>query len=339
MISAGAMTHFLRVVQEHCNLNAEDRIAATIDITFDLSFFNIFMAWKTGASVHVVPASDVIAPAKFIRERLITVWLTVPSTANFMRRMHMLKPGSFPALRHMLFCGEPLPLISAVACQKAAPNSLVENFYGPTEATVFCTAEPVGQHPNITSGRDIVAIGRPLPGTEIAILDSNLNFLPPNQPGQIALSGPQLAQGYYGDSALTERRFPVIKGSRWYLTGDLGCQDPSGIFHFLGRIDNQIKVLGHRVELEEVETHLREICKSDMVAAFGWPVVHGSAQGLVAFVSGTECSPSQVTELMKKRVVGYMVPNVVHMLQTLPINSNGKIDRKALVRLLADDCA
>jgi amino acid adenylation domain-containing protein len=339
MISVGAVTHFLRVVQERYNLKAEDRIAATSDITFDISFFNMFMAWKAGASLHVVPATQLMAPAKFIREKQISVWFSVPSIATFMRRLNLLTPGAFPRLRYSLFAGEPLPLNSAVAWQEAAPGSTVENLYGPTEATVVCTVEPLGEYPNVTPGRGILAIGRPLPGTEVAILDSELNLLPPNQPGQIALSGPQVAQGYFGDPILTKRQFPVIGGRRWYLTGDLGCQDSSGIFHFLGRIDNQVKVLGNRVELEEVETHLREICKSDMVAALAWPIEHGSAQGLVAFVGGTECSPAQVKQAMEKRVVGYMVPKVVHVLPALPLNSNGKVDRKALLRLLMDDHA
>jgi amino acid adenylation domain-containing protein len=339
MVSVGAVTHFLRVMQERYKLNADDRVAATVDITFDLSFFNIFMAWKAGASLHVVPATQLLGPAKFIRERRITVWLLVPSTATIMHRVNMLKAGGFPSLRYSLFCGEPLPLNPAVAWQKAAVNGIVENFYGPTEATVFCSVEPLGEHPNVTPGRSIIAIGRPLPGTEMAILDSELNFLPPNHPGQITLSGPQLAQGYFRDPTLTEERFPVIGGRRWYPTGDLGYQDSSGIFHFLGRIDNQVKVLGNRVELEEVETHLRDVCKSDMVAALAWPVEHGSAQGLVAFVSGTERSPSQVKQAMEKRVLSYMVPKVVHVLPTLPLNANGKVDRKALLRLLMDDHA
>jgi amino acid adenylation domain-containing protein len=339
MISVGAVTHFLRVMQERYNLKGEDRIAATSDITFDISFFNMFMAWKAGASLHVVPATQLMAPAKFIQHKQITVWFSVPSIATFMRRMNLLTPAAFPRLRYSLFAGEPLPLSSAVAWQEAAPRSTVENLYGPTEATVVCTVEPLGEHPNVTPGRGIVALGRPLPGTEVAILDPELSFLPPNQVGQIALSGPQLAQGYFGDPILTKRQFPVIGGRRWYLTGDLGCQDSAGIFHFLGRIDNQVKVLGNRVELEEVETHLRDICKSDMVAALAWPIEDGSAQGLVAFVSATERSPSQVRQAMEKRVASYMVPKIVHVLRALPLNSNGKVDRKALLRLLMEDHA
>jgi amino acid adenylation domain-containing protein len=339
MISVGALTHFLRIMQERYNLTPEDRLAATSDITFDMSFFDMFMAWKTGASLHVVPTTQRMAPAKFIREKEITAWFLGPAIATIMWRMNLLTPGAFPCLRYSLFASEPLPLNSALAWQQAAPNGTVENLFGPTEATVVCIAEPLGEHPNVTPGRDFIAIGRPLPGTEVAILDPELNILPPGQTGQIALSGVQLAQGYFEDPGTTRRNFPVIGGKRWYLTGDLGCQDSSGAFHFLGRIDNQVKVLGHRVELEEVETHLREVCKSDMVGAVAWPLDHGSAQGLVAFISGTDRSPSEVKQAMEARVLAHMVPKMVHVLPVLPLNTNGKVDRKALRRLLTDDPA
>jgi non-ribosomal peptide synthetase component F len=125
MIAVGSVTHFLRMMQERYHLNAEDRIAATSDITFDISFFNMFMAWKAGASLHVVPATQLMAPAKFIQEKQITVWFSVPSIAAFMRRMKLLTPGAFPSLRYSLFAGEPLPLNSALAWQEAAAGSTV----------------------------------------------------------------------------------------------------------------------------------------------------------------------------------------------------------------------
>jgi non-ribosomal peptide synthetase component F len=294
----------------------------------------MFLAWKTGASLHVVPRTQIVAPAKFIRDKEISIWFSVPSIAAFMGRMQMLTPGAFPHLRYSMFAGEPLSLDSAVRWQAAAPNSAVENLYGPTEATVVCTVERIGEHPRVTPGRDVIPMGRPLPGTEVAVLGPDFGFLPAGEPGQIALSGPQLAQGYYGQPELTDERFPIIRGARWYLTGDLGYQDSLGVFHHLGRIDNQVKVLGNRVELEEVESHLRQVCRPEMVAVVPWPIDHGSAQGLVAFISGTACAPSDVKEAMRSRVANYMVPGVIRVLQALPLNANGKIDRRELERML-----
>jgi len=337
VISVRAFSHFISVMRERYRLSGEDRVAATSDITFDISLANMFMAWGAGASLHVVPARRLMAPFRFIQDRQLTVWFSVPSIATFMRRMNLLQRCSFPQLRYSLFAGEPLWWDCATAWQEAAPNSIVENLYGPTEATVVCSSQTVGTPVRVTPKRGVVAIGRPFPGTDVAIVDSALKFLPPGEEGQIVLSGAQLSEGYHRQPELTEERFPVIEGKRWYLTGDLGYQDVSGAFHHLGRMDNQVKILGHRVELEEIESHLRQVCKPDMVAAVAWPIADGSALGVVAFVSGTACSCSEVRERMKNQVVRYMVPQAVHVLDRLPLNSNGKVDRQALLRLLASN--
>ena len=123
-------------------------------------------------------------------------------------------------------------------------------------------------------------------------------------------------------------------GERWYRTGDLVFQDDEGLYHHLGRTDNQIKILGHRVELEEIENHLREICATDMVAVVPWLVEHGSAQSVIAFVNGGSCVPSAVKEAMRNRVASYMVPREIRVLNSMPLSANGKIDRKELERML-----
>jgi acyl-coenzyme A synthetase/AMP-(fatty) acid ligase len=136
---------------------------------------------------------------------------------------------------------------------------------------------------------------------------------------------------------MTAARFPVLWGKRWYRTGDLVCRDDSGAFHYLGRIDNQIKILGNRVELEEVEAHLREIVGTDMVAAVAWPLIDGRATGIAAFHCAPGVTRDEVRDGMKKRVPDYMIPKRVHILDTLPLGSSGKIDRKALTRMLDEN--
>jgi acyl-coenzyme A synthetase/AMP-(fatty) acid ligase len=249
----------------------------------------------------------------------------------------MLKPGAFPSIRYSVFAGEALPYALAEAWQMAAPSSVVENLYGPTEATIYCIGATVGPQSPPTPGRDTVPSGLPLPGLDAAILDESLNFLSAGMEGQLAVSGGQIAQGYFNDPELTRQRFPFINGKTWYLTGDLARKDERGIFHHLGRIDNQVKVLGNRVELEEVEAHLREIVGTDLVAAVAWPITDGSATGIVAFHCSPGVSREAVRDGMKKRVPDYMIPKRVHLLDTLPLGSSGKIDRKALTRMLDDD--
>jgi acyl-coenzyme A synthetase/AMP-(fatty) acid ligase len=244
--------------------------------------------------------------------------------------MQLLKLASFPSIRYSVFAGEVLPYPLAYAWQQAAPSSVVENLYGPTEATVYCLGATVGPGFPPTPGRDTVPSGFPLPGLEAAILDQNLCFLPENEEGQLAISGSQLAIGYYNNEELTRERFPFLNGTRWYLTGDLAYKDDRGIIHHLGRIDNQIKVLGQRVELEEIEAHLRAIAESEHVAAVPWPIENGMVKGIVAFTCGASKSPADLLEALGRVLPPYMVPRQIYQLASLPLNPSGKIDRKEL---------
>ncbi len=337
MIETGSLAQFRGVVQDRCGFRPTDRVSQVAELTFDNSVLDLFVTWAGGAGLYVVPASQLMAPAKFIRDHELTIWFSVPSTACFMERMKMLKPGAFPSLRCSIFAGEALPIASAQAWQIAAPNSVVENFYGPTEVTVDCIAQRLEDPPNVTRNRGSVAIGKPFRGIQAGIVDANLNFLPQDEEGELVVSGRQVARGYYQDPELTAARFPTLEGRRWYRTGDLAYQDSSGAFHHLGRIDNQVKILGNRVELEEVEAHLREIMGTDLVAAVAWPLADGRATGIVAFHCAPGVTLADVREGMKKRVPAYMVPEQVHHLDALPLGPTGKIDRRALVRLLDEN--
>lgn len=334
MIETGSVTQFRGVVQKRCEFRSTDRVSQMAELTFDNSVLDLFVTWAAGAGVYVVPAAQLMAPAKFIREHQLTIWFSVPSTAVMMEQMKMLKPGAFPSLRISIFAGEALPMATARAWQVAAPNSVVENFYGPTEVTVDCIAQRLEEPANVTRNRGTLAIGKPFPGIEAGIVNPDLQFLPPDEEGELVVSGRQVARGYLGDAKLTADRFPIIRGQRWYRTGDLAYQDKSGAFHHLGRVDNQVKVLGNRVELEEVEAHLREVVGTDLVAAVAWPVSDGRASGIVAFHCARGVGRDAVREGMKKRVPGYMVPGRVEEMETLPMSTSGKVDRRALVRRL-----
>jgi acyl-CoA synthetase (AMP-forming)/AMP-acid ligase II len=227
-----------------------------------------------------------------------------------------------------------LPLATAQAWQAAAANSIVENLYGATEATVVCFGQPLTDQPNVTRNRGVLAIGSPFEGVEADVLDSDLNPVSESEPGELAISGRQLARGYFDDAEMTAARFPSLRGTRWYRTGDLVYRDESGALHHLGRIDNQVKVLGNRVELEEVEAHLRDIAGTDLVAAVAWPVVDGCASGIVAFQCGSRVGPQAAREAMRQRVPSYMVPQQIQDVDSMPLGSTGKIDREALRRRL-----
>jgi amino acid adenylation domain-containing protein len=334
VVSTAALHHYVTTVQERYHIGRGDRAGETTDLWFDLSVHEIFIPWEGGACLHVVPQSQALNLPRFIQDHQITHWVAVPSTIAVAKRLRMLQPGCLPSLRRSMFCGEPLPAAAALSWAAAAPNSLVDNFYGPTEATCACLWQEVTDPPVVTPRRGVIAIGRPFPGMEAAIVGPDLGFLPPGEEGELALSGVQLALGYLNAPEITAARFPVIDGKRWYLTGDLAVQDADGTFHHLGRIDNQVKVRGMRIELEEIEAHLRAAASTDMAAAAAWPVENGSADGIMGFVSGTEMEPAEIREELKKRLPVYMVPTSIRCLAEMPLSTNGKIDRKAIIAML-----
>lgn len=331
MISAGALKSYLEQSRLWTQLQQEDRLAETCDITFDLTVHNLFLCIEAGASLHIFSALEMLAPSRYIRDRAITVWMSVPTLAAMMRKSGSLKPDTLPSLRSSIFCGEPLPVATVQAWAEAAPNSTIDNIYGPTEGTVICLRQRVSYPYVTTAERNIIAIGTPYPTMKVAILDTCQQPVPDGQSGEIALCGPQLAEGYFNYSATHQSdRFRNINGERWYLTGDLGMRDAGGIFHHLGRMDNQIKLKGNRIELEEVEAHLRHAAESDMAAVIAWPVIDNSAQGLVAFCTSTIPSAT-IKERLLQSLPRYMVPEQTHIRDRLPVNINGKIDRKQLI--------
>jgi amino acid adenylation domain-containing protein len=336
MVQASSVAAYLAALGLRKSMTPEDRASQFTELTFDPSLGEILLPWACGASLHVVPAVSHASPAKFIRERRLTVWGSAPSAIAWMRDTRSLQPGAFPGLRYSSFGGEPLSLASFLAWQAAAPNSVIDNLYGPTEATVDCAGQRVepGARPIVTPERGVLAIGGPHPGTELAVLGPDLRPVPGGQTGELAIAGRQLALGYLGAPEATNERFRSIDGKRWYLTGDLAMQDAAGVFHHLGRADNQIKIHGHRVELEEIEAHLRSVAGTDQVAAVAWPTADGVAHGIVCFVAQSEFSPSRIREALRKRVPYYMVPAAVHAMGALPLNANGKLDRRKLIARL-----
>lgn len=339
MISAGAIRHYAAMVADLLDLRPGDRALETCELSFDFSVHNMFSTWQAGASLHVLPAARVMNAVKFARDHGLTVWNSVPSLVGRLRQVKALRAEVLPQLRVTVFGGEPLSTGVAEAWRLAAPNTTVFNLYGPTEVTVFCLSQRVDLPVPLTPGRDFVAIGTPMPGSEAAIFDGEGRRVGDGVPGELAIAGVQLSQGYLNESALTAARFPEIDGQRWYLTGDLALRDAAGIFHCLGRIDNQVKILGHRIELEEIDTHLRAVCHADVVGTVAWPLVDGAAQGLVAFIGAPVVDVGLVLAALRERLPAYMLPERLIALENMPFNPSGKVDRAALRRWLEVESA
>jgi acyl-coenzyme A synthetase/AMP-(fatty) acid ligase len=230
--------------------------------------------------------------------------------------------------------------------QAAAPNSVVENLYGPTELTIACLA--YRWDPDSSPARcvnELVPIGRPYPGLGVVVVDERHAPVQAGRPGELLVCGPQTVPGYWRAEEKTAERFlrlPALLATAdaeatFYATGDRVIRGEDGHYTFLGRSDQQIKVLGYRVELGEIEAALRTVDGVVDAIAVGWPVEDGVAQGIVAFVSGAGLSAEAVLAGASARLPDYMTPHAVEIVERLPLNANGKVDRNALRDRLASE--
>jgi amino acid adenylation domain-containing protein len=336
---------FINWAVDRYQIQPGDRFSQTFDQTFDLSVFDLFVAWEAGACVYVMSPVDLLAPSRFINKNELTVWFSVPSVPAQMRKRNLLGPGTLPTLRWSLFCGEPLPRASAEEWQAAAPNSRVENLYGPTELTIACTVHRWNPR---TSPRlcvnDMVPIGMPYPGLTAVTVDEDLRPVSDGKPGELCVCGAQTSPGYWKDPIKSRERFVKIHGvglpdDIYYRTGDLVRQLPNGEYVCLGRTDHQIKVLGFRVELGEIEGVLQTGTGVVQAVALGWPVSEGTAKGIVAFVSGAGIDTAEIQNACKASLADYMVPSKIIPMDDFPLNANGKVDRAALKTWLESGAA
>jgi acyl-coenzyme A synthetase/AMP-(fatty) acid ligase len=286
------------------------------------------MAWENGARLCAMEPIELLAPNKYLERNGITVWFSVPSVAALLRKRRRLEPGSLPTLRWSLFCGEALPRESAEQWQAAAPGSIVENLYGPTELTIACTVhrwDP--QSSPAACVQDNVPIGLPYPGLYPLVVDELLRPVPEGEIGELCMAGPQTTPGYWQAPEITADRYFTHEGRTYYRTGDL-VRLQGGEYVCLGRNDQQVKVGVYRIELGEIEAVLRRAGAVEAVALL-WP----DADTITAVVSGAEDTVA-LLDACDTALPGYMRPRSVHVVEEMPVNGNGKIDRPALRRTL-----
>ncbi len=340
MVKQNNVTYFVDYIVSRYNISEKDRFSQTFDLTFDLSAFDMFVAWEKGACVCCPSQGEKLLPAKYIRSQEISIWFGVPSTAVMMKKLRMLKPGNYPTIRYSLFCGEALPLEVACAFQEAAPNSVLENLYGPTELTIACTQY---RYDDNTVGADaeqgVVPIGDAYVGMRTLIVDEQLLAVAEGEVGELLMAGTQLTKGYWEDEEKTASAFVVPPGMSevYYRTGDrVRRSTPDSPMVYLGRVDNQIKVQGYRVELGEIEARIRKIAKTDVAIAIGYPMGINGAEGIIAFKGESELSDIDVAATLNAALPSYMQPKDLVTVNSFPLNANGKVDRKALLNSYLD---
>lgn len=330
--------HFVRNASARYGVGPGDRCSQMFETTFDLSVFDMFVAWHGGACVCCPSRATLWNPGLFICDRQLTVWFSVPTVVTMMRRLGALKPGSYPSLRWSLFCGEGLPVEAAVSWSSAAPSSAVENLYGPTELTIACTAYRWDGDRSIREcEQGLVPIGHPLPDMRTLVVDERLAEVAPGETGELLVAGPQRTPGYWRDAEATARAHVTVPGhdGLYYRTGDRVRRPSNGSpMTFLGRLDRQVKIGGHRIELGEVESTLLELPGVESAAALLWPPADSGPGAIAAFVTGRNIEPAALRSSLRARLQDYAVPQTIRVLAELPMNTNGKVDRGVLATLL-----
>ncbi len=316
------------------------RLSQTFELTFDPSVFDMFVAWSTGATLVVPARTELMSVARFVVDRQVTHWFSVPSVISLAQRLRRLVPGSMPDLRWSLFAGEQLTLAQARAWNEAAPQSRIENIYGPTELTVTCTQYRLprdpAQWPQTPNGT--VPIGRVYPHLEHLVMGADGR---PAAEGELVVRGAQRFTGYL-EPADDAGRFIAFDGAQahrcdadaplgdahWYRTGDRVATHNGELVH-LGRLDHQVKVQGYRVELGEIEAALRDQPGVRDAIVLAIPDVTGQTE-LFAAYTGTDVDPERLLSGLRQRLPPYMVPRTATALEVLPLSDNGKVDRRVL---------
>ncbi|MFD5829167.1 AMP-binding protein [Lentzea sp. NPDC060358] len=298
------------------------RMSHTFDLTFDPSVFDLFVTWGGGATLVVPDRAELLEPVKYVAERKITHWFSVPSVVSVSANLGNLPAGVENSLRHSIFIGEQLTYGQARAWQEVAPRAAITNVYGPTELTVACTEYTLPLDPADwpETSNDTVPIG-PVYGFLDSVVLAD---------GELCVRGSQRFAGYLDPADNAGRFLPAhlpLSGEHYYRTGDRVREENGHQVH-LGRLDNQVKIRGYRIELGEVEAALRghEGVRDVVVIAADT----GAETELVAYFTGEAHTTVELVRWLRKRLPIHMVPRRFHHLPEIPLNANGKADRKVL---------
>ncbi|WP_167473422.1 amino acid adenylation domain-containing protein [Nocardia arthritidis] len=321
-ISHGNARAFVEWAVTMLDAGPDDRFANHAPLTFDLSVLDLYAAFATGASVHLIPAELAYAPvqlAEFLREQRITVWYSVPSVLMLMMRDGgLLDAPAPPSLRAVLFAGEPFP-IGHVRRLRAWTGARLLNLYGPTETNV-CTAHEVTDADLL---RDRPApIGQATCGDKVWAERPDGVVAESGEEGELIVAGPTVMLGYWGQDPQ--------RGD--YRTGDVVRVREDGSFDYLGRRDQLLKIRGHRVELGEVEaTLLAHPAVAEAVAAVRGTGIDARLAAFVVAHPDQRLSVLEIKRHSAERLPRYMIPDEVHLVPSLPRTRTGKTDRAALL--------
>jgi D-alanine--poly(phosphoribitol) ligase subunit 1 len=323
MISKDALSHYVDWIMDAMEVRPDDRWSQHPNIAFDLSVLDIFGALCAGAALVPITGADLILPAKAIRRHRLTIWDSVPSILTSMIKTRRVTGRNLESLRLLTFCGEPLQKLHVDALFGARPDVVVHNTYGPTEATVSCTLLRLTADNYKDACQATVAIGTPIPDMEIDLIGGD-----GADQGEIVISGPQLADGYWNDPLGTEHQFRMFVrngvATRGYFTGDWAQRVGKHVY-FRSRIDTQVKIRGERIELDDISSALMKCGPGFACALLVGEELHGVFEH-----DGPLAADADLTVMLGRHLPLHLIPARFHAMSELPRNTNGKVDLAAV---------
>ena len=325
---------FAKWSTDYMKLNEKSVIALQSPFHFDASVFDIYACICVGAKIVIMP--DILAkfPAKvpeFLEENHITCIFWVPGLLADIANSGVLSEYKMKELKMFTFVGEVMPTKQLNIWIKEKPDREYINLYGPTEATVACSAFKITEKLEDT---DNIPIGKASENKRIILLNEENKLAKPNEIGEICILGSGLALGYYGEKELTEKVFTQNPLNNKYTeliyrTGDFAYENDNGDIVFTGRRDSQVKIHGIRVELGDIENAASTLDGVERAC-----VLLDDAKKVLLFLQTKQShTERQLKMLLKEHLPKYMIPDKVIELDKFPINKNGKIDRKQLIKL------
>lgn len=338
VMSHSNVLNFIEWGKETFSVTDEDIFTNANPIYFDNSVFDFYVSLFNGSTL-VPLGHDLVKNAgqlvQAINQSACTIWFSVPSLLVYLLTTRALKPTDFPTVKRIAFGGEGFPKNKLKQLfEMLGDRVTLFNVYGPTECTCICSSYPITKI-DFENMKELAPLGYLAPnfGYQILPLDDNEpNF------GELALIGPCVGLGYFSDPDRTKASFIEMDNFPYrqvmYKTGDVVKREGNGYLHFKGRIDNQIKHMGYRIELEEIEAAFSTLAYVNEVGVI-YERLSPELGQIKAFIYPTEAAPddSIVLNAIKNILPPYMIPRVIKRLPGLPKNSNGKVDRKQLAAL------
>lgn len=314
---------------------------------FDNSVYDIYGGLLNGATLVPVETGLQPNPARWVRalrEGKASMIFAVPTLFQTLGQLNLLKPDLLPDARIFMFGGEGFSIDALRSFhQSFRSRARLINVYGPTETSCICSSIEIDERALAEAGSGFPSIGRMHPDFSHVVLRDDGGQAATNEVGELWIGGSNVGLGYYNNPEETEAKFrqdPLQSSYRsiWYRTGDLVREDERGLLWFAGRVDNQVKVRGHRIELEELDLAVEAFADIRRAVSVSMPGANGN-ELRVAFVATTSIDLEALRAYCRERLPVYMQPAAIRQLDSLPQNANGKVDRKAVAVLLASDPA